>query len=229
MTSLHAALGPYRHTEALFDGGLLSLDDFPVIIRAFAPMVRTQCFQVSEMAVATYLMARAAGSDLMLLPVVMAMRFQNSSLLRRAVTRSGPPILSGGAWACRPTARPTGCSCGAVLQDACGVQPDQICSGVSGETVNRCRLSVVAGRNARPVMHSRLSSAEDVGHSLAPTVGWTALPSRLKSMSRHRSEPDQPKWARHYTPYDYGSVRRSAHLSADRRQCPLQPTFRGSA
>ena len=67
MAALHAALGRYPHTAALFADPLLRIDPFPVISRAFKPMIREQLFEVSEMAIATLLMARAAGSDLVLL------------------------------------------------------------------------------------------------------------------------------------------------------------------
>jgi 4,5-dihydroxyphthalate decarboxylase len=126
MTPLHAALGRYRHTESLFDGGLLAIDDFPVISRAFAPMVRTQRFQVSEMAIATFLMARAAGSDLVLLPVVMAMRFQNGALLRRADDSFGPTELAGRRVGVRAYSQTTGLWLRGSLQDEYGVQADQV-------------------------------------------------------------------------------------------------------
>jgi 4,5-dihydroxyphthalate decarboxylase len=58
-------------------------------------MVRTQRFEISEIAIATFLMARAAGSDLVLLPVVPAARFLNSAFLRRAAHEFGPGELAG--------------------------------------------------------------------------------------------------------------------------------------
>jgi len=126
MTPLHAALGRYRHTEALFDEAWLRIEDFPVISRAFAPMVRTQRFQVSEMAIATFLMARAAGSDLVLLPVVMAARFQNGALLRRAGDRFGPGDLAGRRVGVRAYSQTTGLWLRGTLQEDFAVQPDQV-------------------------------------------------------------------------------------------------------
>src|SRR5437763_14328878 len=92
--TLTAAIGRYNHTEALFTDPELRVEPFPVISRAFAPMVRSERFDVSEMAIATFLMARASGSDLVLLPIVLAARFQNSALLRRADDPSGPADLT---------------------------------------------------------------------------------------------------------------------------------------
>ena len=59
----------------------------PTINRAFAPMVRDGRFDVSEMAIATFLQARAYGKPLVLLPVTLAARFQQSALLCRAKSR----------------------------------------------------------------------------------------------------------------------------------------------
>lgn len=87
---LRAAIGRYPHTEALLDGSIASdkvaLDfaDLPVPNRAFAPMVREQRYDVSEMAIATFLIAKAYGKPLVLLPVTLAARFQEAALLCRA-------------------------------------------------------------------------------------------------------------------------------------------------
>ena len=88
-------LGHYPHTEALFNGPLLRIDPFTMISRAFKPMIRKQRFELCEKTIATLLMARAAGSDLVLLPVVMATRFQNGALLRRAADPFGAADLAG--------------------------------------------------------------------------------------------------------------------------------------
>jgi 4,5-dihydroxyphthalate decarboxylase len=96
-----------------------------VISRAFAPMVRTQCFDVSEMAIATFLMARAAGSDLVLLPVVMAARFQNGALLRRATDHFEPADLRGRRIGVRAYSQTTGLWLRGILQEEYGLSPEQ--------------------------------------------------------------------------------------------------------
>ncbi len=126
MTPLHAAIGRYKHTEALFDDSRLQLEAFPVISRAFAPMVRTQRFDVSEMAIATFLMARADGSDLVLLPVVMATRFQNGALLRRANDAFGPGDLAGRRIGVRAYSQTTGLWLRGILQEENGLRPDRV-------------------------------------------------------------------------------------------------------
>src|SRR5215204_4353943 len=60
-----------------------SFVDVPTIHQAFAPMVREQRFDVSEIAIATFLQAKAYRKPLVLLPVVLAACFQQSALLCR--------------------------------------------------------------------------------------------------------------------------------------------------
>src|SRR5436309_11433129 len=50
----------------------------------FKPMVREQAFDVSEMAIVTYLMARSFGKPMVLLPVVVMARFQHGFALYNA-------------------------------------------------------------------------------------------------------------------------------------------------
>jgi hypothetical protein len=70
---LSTAIGTYRHTQALKSGQItsdllrLEFADIPTINRAFAPMVREQRFDVSEMAIATFLQAKAWGKPLVTL------------------------------------------------------------------------------------------------------------------------------------------------------------------
>ncbi len=103
---------------------LLHIEPFPVISRAFAPMVRTERFDVSEMAIATFLMARAAGSDLVLLPVVMAARFQNGALLRREADGFGPADLRGRRIGVRAYSQTTGLWVRGILQEEHGLRPE---------------------------------------------------------------------------------------------------------
>src|SRR3984885_613523 len=100
--SLSVAIGAYPHTQALKSGRIASpelrLDfaDISPVNRAFAPMVRERRFDVSEMAIGTFLQAKAYGKPLALLPIAMAARFQESALLCRAASAiRGPADLSG--------------------------------------------------------------------------------------------------------------------------------------
>ena len=124
MPALVGAVGRCAHTEALFADPAFQLEPFPVITRAFAPMVRAQRFDVCEMAIATFLMAKAAGSDLVLLPVVLAARFQNVALLRRAKEGFGPGDLAGKRIGVRAYSQTTGVWLRGTLQEEHGLRPE---------------------------------------------------------------------------------------------------------
>lgn len=126
MIPLTAAIGRYPHTEALFHDPLLRIESFSAVSRAFAPMVRTQCFDLSEMAIATFLMARAAGSDLVLLPVVLAARFQNGSLLRQVADRFGAEELYGRRIGVRAYSQTTAMWLRGILQEEYGLSPEHV-------------------------------------------------------------------------------------------------------
>ena len=126
MTPLHAALGRYDHTQALFGDKRLQIEPFAAISRAFAPMVREERFALSEMAIATFLMARAAGSDLVLLPVVMASRFQNGAMLRLAATPLAPEGLPGRRVGVRAYSQTTALWLRGALAEEYGIHPDQV-------------------------------------------------------------------------------------------------------
>ena len=84
--SLSVAVGAYPHTQALKSGRIasaalkLEFVEITPINRAFAPMVRERRLDVCEMAIATFLQAKAYGKQLVLLPIAMAARFQESAL-----------------------------------------------------------------------------------------------------------------------------------------------------
>src|ERR1700691_599447 len=86
-TGLSACLGTYPHTRALKDGAVkselvkLNFTEINPVNRAFLLMAREQKFDVCEMAIVTYLQAKAYGKPLMLLPATMMGRFQHGTLL----------------------------------------------------------------------------------------------------------------------------------------------------
>jgi 4,5-dihydroxyphthalate decarboxylase len=130
---LRAAIGTYPHTRALKSGEvnphLLRLDfaDISPINRAFAPMVREGRFDVCEMAITTFLQAKAYGKPLVLLPVVMAARFQEGALLCRADSDlRGPPDLVRRRVGVRAYSQTTGMWLRGVLAEVHGVRPEQV-------------------------------------------------------------------------------------------------------
>ncbi|UPY34915.1 ABC transporter substrate-binding protein [Sediminicoccus sp. KRV36] len=133
MITLSAAIGRYPQTAALLDGvvrdGEVALDctPFPVISRAFAPMVREGRFDVSEMAIATWLQAWAHGKPLVLLPRVLAARMQEGSLFCRTDSPiRGPGDLLGKRVGVRAYSQTTGLWLRGILQDAHGVAPESV-------------------------------------------------------------------------------------------------------
>jgi len=101
VATLDVSLGTYPHTRALKDGAIASdrvalrFNEVEPINKAFLMMVRQEKFDVSEMAIATYLQAKAYGKPLTLLPATMMGRFQHGTMFynseRGTVTPQGLP------------------------------------------------------------------------------------------------------------------------------------------
>src|SRR5271155_4068209 len=87
IVTLNACLGSYPHTRALKEGDVksdrvkLQFTEINPVNRAFMPMAREQKFDLSEMAIVTYLQAKAYGKPLVLLPATMMGRFQHGTML----------------------------------------------------------------------------------------------------------------------------------------------------
>jgi 4,5-dihydroxyphthalate decarboxylase len=90
---LRTLLGDHPCTAALKNGSiksdLVTLDfaDYSPTHKGFKPMVREQAFDVSEMAIVTYLMAKSFAKPMVLLPTVVMARFQHAYALYN--TKSG--------------------------------------------------------------------------------------------------------------------------------------------
>jgi 4,5-dihydroxyphthalate decarboxylase len=90
ITKLRTALGTYPLTAKLKSGELtvdgieLEFEEIKPVNRAFKPMAQDQKFDVSEMAIVTYLLARAYGKPIVLLPAVMYGRFQHKTFVYSA-------------------------------------------------------------------------------------------------------------------------------------------------
>jgi 4,5-dihydroxyphthalate decarboxylase len=99
---LKTAIGNYGNTKALKDGTVtvpgISFDfvEISPVNRAFRPMVERLEFDVSEMAVTTYMLAKHFGKQLTALPIVLMRIFHHGTILCNA--RSGirePKDLEG--------------------------------------------------------------------------------------------------------------------------------------
>ena len=89
-TTLKIAIGDYPHTLPLKRGEIaspwLKLDFVEVkpMHTAFKPMVREHAYDASEMALVTYLQAKAYRKGLKLLPATMLARFQHGTVLHNS-------------------------------------------------------------------------------------------------------------------------------------------------
>src|SRR3978361_952567 len=83
-TRLRTLLGDHPCTAALKSGlinsdlGAFDFVDCSPTHKGFKPMVREAAFDISEMAIVTYLMTKSLGKPMALLPNVVLARFQNA-------------------------------------------------------------------------------------------------------------------------------------------------------
>src|ERR1700757_5261613 len=133
IATLDACFGTYPHTRALKDGAItsdrvaLGFNEGEPINKAFLMMVRQEKFDVSEMAIATYLQAKAYGKPLTLLPATMMGRFQQGALLHnseRGTLRLHD--LSGRRVGVRSFAQTTGVWLRGILWKDYGIDPSRI-------------------------------------------------------------------------------------------------------
>src|SRR5690348_5984965 len=130
---LRTLLGDHAGTNALKKGAvksdLVTLDfvDYSPTHKGFKPMVREQAFDVSEMAIVTYLMARSVGKPMVLLPDVVLARSQQGFALYNA--RHGtlkPTDLNGKRVGIRSFTTTTGAWLRGILANDHGVDLDSI-------------------------------------------------------------------------------------------------------
>lgn len=100
--ALKTALVTRGHTQALKDGSVkprtdeLAFEDVPHIIQAFRRMVRGLEFDVSEMALTTYITARAHGKRFTAIPVFPMRAFHHGAVVYNTTSGiQGPKDLEG--------------------------------------------------------------------------------------------------------------------------------------
>jgi 4,5-dihydroxyphthalate decarboxylase len=120
-------------TSALKKGAIKStsvaLDfvDYSPTHKGFKPMVREQAFDVSEMAVVTYLMAKSFGKPMVLLPNVVVARFQQGHALYNAKHGTLKPTeLNGKRVGIRSFTTTTGAWLRGILANDYGVDLNSI-------------------------------------------------------------------------------------------------------
>lgn len=130
---LRTVLGNHPHVAAVKSGALrselfdLDFTEFTPTHTAFKPMVRELAFDVCEMAIVTYLMAKAHGKPLVLLPAAMLGRFQHGHALTRADRGMLTPAdLAGKRVGIRSFTTTTGAWMRGILANDYGVDLDAI-------------------------------------------------------------------------------------------------------
>jgi len=130
---LRTLLGDHPCTAALKNGSiksdLVTLDfvEYSPTNRGFKPMVREGAFDVSEMAIVTYLMAKSFGKPMVLLPNVVLARFQHAYAVYRAdLGTLTPRDLEGKRVGIRSFTTTTGAWLRGILANDYGVDLDSI-------------------------------------------------------------------------------------------------------
>jgi 4,5-dihydroxyphthalate decarboxylase len=133
VTTLRVAIGDYAHTLPLKRGDItspsLKLDfvDVKPMHKAFKPMVREHAFDVSEMALVTYLQAKAYNKGLTLLPAAMLARFQHHTMLFNAERgKITPADLPSKRIGVRSYSQTTGVWIRGILENDYGIDMRQV-------------------------------------------------------------------------------------------------------
>jgi 4,5-dihydroxyphthalate decarboxylase len=128
MTRLRGALGDYAHTLPLKNKQITSqsvafdFTEVKPVYKVFGTMLRERTFDVSEMAIVSYLQAKSHGKPVVLLPAVMLGRFQHHCMLYSAERgRITSPDLEGRRVGVRSFAQTTGVWLRGHLQNDYGV------------------------------------------------------------------------------------------------------------
>jgi len=139
--TLKTALVTRGHTQALKDGTVttrtfeFAFEDVPVIIHAFRRMVRGLEFDVSEMAITTYLCARAHGKRFTALPIFPMRAFHHGAVVHNtnAGIRSPKDLEGRKVGVNRGYTVTTGLWARSILQHQYGVDLSRITWVLSGD------------------------------------------------------------------------------------------------
>ena len=130
---LRTLLGDHPGTSALKDGSLRSdlvafdFAEYSPTNKGFKPMVREQAFDVAEMAIVTYLMAKSFDKPMVLLPSVVVARFQYAHAVYRAdLGNLKPRDLEGRRVGIRSFTTTTGAWLRGILANEYGVDLDAV-------------------------------------------------------------------------------------------------------
>ena len=132
MTEMSIVLGSYPHTASIkasttFGGRKASFPEISPVHDAFDDMVRTQRYDVCEMAIGAFLQGHEAKKPLLLLPVVMVGGFHQGSIFASPVDPpASPSDLVGRRVGVRSYSQTTGLWVRAILADDFGVKAEDV-------------------------------------------------------------------------------------------------------
>ncbi len=132
--TLKMALKRYPTNEALLNGQVTSpkvnfeFHEVEPIHNAFAPMAQKQIYDLSEMAIFTYLQAVTYGKPIMLMPIVMAGRHQHVCIVYNTDVHKSltPADLPGKKIGVRAYTQTTGCWVRNILVREHGLKLDSV-------------------------------------------------------------------------------------------------------
>jgi 4,5-dihydroxyphthalate decarboxylase len=199
---LQAMFGTYANTLALKKGEvhspLVSFDfaDVKVANQFFKPLVREQRFDVSELAIVTYLQAKAYGKPYVLLPAVVVSRGQHHTIAYNPERgHLSPGDLTGKRVGVRAYTQTTGAWVRGILADDYKVDLDRV-KWVTFEDPHLAEYHDPAGIERAPDGKNIVQMLLD-GELDAAIVGDTFPDPRLKMLI-----PDAEKvaatWAAHH-------------------------------
>jgi 4,5-dihydroxyphthalate decarboxylase len=130
---LRTLLGDHPCTAALKGGSVksdtvaLDYTEYSPTNKGFKPMVRDGAFDVSEMAIVTYLMAKSVGKPMVLLPSVVVARFQHAyAVYQEELGDLKPRDLEGKRVGIRSFTTTTGAWLRGILANDYGVNLDKV-------------------------------------------------------------------------------------------------------
>jgi len=131
--TINACFGSYPQTQALKSGRIgsdrvrLNLTEVDPVYKAFSMMVREQRFDISEMALVTYLQGKAYGKPIVLMPATMVGRFQHGTMLYNSARGTVTPhTLEGRRIGVRSFAQTTGCWLRGILWKDYGLDNSKV-------------------------------------------------------------------------------------------------------
>ena len=173
---LKTAIQTLGHTQALKDGSVkphsfeFEFEEVPAIIDAFRRMVRGSEFDISEMAITTYLCARAAGKRFTALPIFLVRAFHHGAIVHNTTLgiRSPKDLEGRKVGVNRGYTVTTGVWARGVLQHEHGVDLSKINWVLSGdEHVAEYR----APANVQPIEKGRKMEDMLISGELAAATG----------------------------------------------------------